>query len=47
MESECSREANSYLASHEILRILWNPNFHYRVYKNLPLVHLLVQKNNS
>jgi len=40
-------EAISYLDSQEILRILWNPNVHYRVHKSLPHVHVLGQKNNS
>ena len=35
------REANRFLASQEIPRILLNPKMQYRFYKRLPLVHVL------
>jgi hypothetical protein len=42
MEQRPSCEANRFLASQEILRILRNPMIHYRVYKNPPPVSIQI-----
>jgi hypothetical protein len=36
-------EADSCSSCQEIIRILWKPNIHYRVHKNLPLDSILCQ----
>jgi hypothetical protein len=45
MEKSYSWEAASRSATQEIPNILWNPKVHFRVYKNPPLVHKLIQIN--
>jgi len=45
MEQSPSWEANGFLASQKIPRVLWKPKFHYRIYKYPPPVRILAQIN--
>jgi hypothetical protein len=45
MEHRPPWEANSFLVSQEIPRILWNLEFHYSIHNSLPIVPILNQLN--
>jgi hypothetical protein len=45
MEQSSSWEANRFVASQEILHILWNPKVYYRILKCPPPISILSQLN--
>jgi hypothetical protein len=45
MDLSPSREVVSYEAIQELPSILWNPDIHYRVHKNTPLLPFLSHIN--
>jgi nitrous oxidase accessory protein NosD len=45
MEQNLSWGTNSFSASQEIPRILWNPKVHYRIYRGSPAALILSQIN--
>jgi len=47
MEHSPSWEANNRSSGQEILRLVWNSNFHHRVHKSQPLVPILSQISPS
>jgi Iap family predicted aminopeptidase len=47
MEKRPSSEANSFSASQEIRRILWNPEVHYRIPKSPPPVPVILVLHNE
>ena len=46
-EQRLSWEANSFSTSQETPRVLWNPNYRYRIHKFLPPVPILSQLDPS